>query len=177
MRGTVEGLPTAAPIGLTLPGLYQEDEFTQRFTGGLDDVLAPVLTTLDCLGAYVDPQLAPEDFLPWLAGWVGIAVDPDWPVGTQRALVARAIELFRLRGTAAGLREQVAVFTGGEVEVSDSGGVRWSTEPGGAPTGDGRPWVAVRLTTAETVSPQLLDALVAAAKPAHVVHEVEVRVR
>ena len=69
MRGAVPGLPTPHPIGLALPALYLDDGFTQRFTAGLDEVLAPVLLTLDCLDAYLDLELAPPDFLDWLAGY------------------------------------------------------------------------------------------------------------
>ena len=44
-------------------------------TTGLDQVLAPVFSTLDGLEAYVDPGTAPSDFLDWLASWVGIELD------------------------------------------------------------------------------------------------------
>ena len=43
MRGTVPGLPTPYRMAELLPAVYQEeDPFIQRFTGGLDDVLAPL---------------------------------------------------------------------------------------------------------------------------------------
>ena len=66
-RGLVAGLDAAHPLGWLLPAMYQEDEFAQRFTGALDTVLAPLVTALDNLDAYVDPALAPPDFLEWLA--------------------------------------------------------------------------------------------------------------
>ena len=76
MRGIVPGLASPHPIGGTLPGLYADDSFAQRLCEGLDELLAPVLATLDCLPAYLDPGTAPLDLLEWLAGWVGIAVAP-----------------------------------------------------------------------------------------------------
>jgi phage tail-like protein len=181
MRSTIPGLPTARPLVDLLPGVLQEDEFAQRFTAGLDDVLAPVFATLDSLVAYVDPWLAPEDFLSWLGGWVGVEVDEDLPVEVRRALVARAVEQFRARGTVAGLRAHVSDFFGGRVQVTDSGGVAWSAKPGGAAESlpEAEPRVKVRLTVSDPgqVSKAALQALVAAAKPAHVMHEVEVRGR
>ena len=45
-----------APIGEQLPALYADDDFAQRFTAGLDTVLAPVFSTLDNLPAYLDPR-------------------------------------------------------------------------------------------------------------------------
>ena len=91
------------PIASLLPGIYQDDVFTSQFTGGLDDVLAPVFATLDCLDTYVDPWLAPEDFLEWLAGWVGVVIDEGWPLERSRAFIANIVELYRWRGTIRGL--------------------------------------------------------------------------
>jgi phage tail-like protein len=180
----VPGLPTPYPLVTLLPAVYQEeDPFVARFTGGLDDVLAPVVATLDSLEAYVDPLLAPEDFLAWLAGWVGVTVNANAPVALHRATVARAAELHRLRGTVAGLRTSLELLTGGDVEVAESGGTAYSDRPGTAAPGDPRPWLRVRvMVPADTDwSPDALraavEAAVVAAKPAHVQHVVEVSTR
>ena len=101
MRGLVPSLATPHPLGATLPGLYLDDDFAQRFLSGLDDVVAPIFSTVDNFDSYLDPALAPDDFLEWLAGWVGIALDDSWDEGRRRAIVARATELYRMRGTAA----------------------------------------------------------------------------
>ena len=61
MRGTVPGLASPHPLGETLPALYADDSFAQRLCQGLDEVLAPLLSTLDCLPAYLDPATAPAD--------------------------------------------------------------------------------------------------------------------
>src|SRR5215831_2087780 len=100
MRGTVPGLASPHPLGGTLPGLYADDSFAQRLCQGLDELLAPVLATLDCLPAYLDPATAPPDLLEWLAGWVGMAIDPDVPDARRRQLVADAAQLYAWRGTA-----------------------------------------------------------------------------
>ena len=71
--------------------------------------------TLDNFGAYLDPALTPDDFLDWLGGWVGVALDETWPIERRRAFVAQAADLYRLRGTRAGLAAHVQIFTGGEV--------------------------------------------------------------
>src|SRR5512139_3340989 len=130
MRGMVPGLTTATPVLDLLPAIYQEDSFTERFVGGFDDVLAPILATLDCLVSYFDPHLAPEDFLDWMAGWVGIEMEEGWGIERKRAVVATAVEMYRMRGTVAGLRANLQVLTGGRVEIADSGGVGWSKDPG-----------------------------------------------
>jgi phage tail-like protein len=176
MRGAVAGLANSRPIVELMPAVYQEDEFTGRFTAGLDDVLAPLLATLDCLDAYVDPLLAPLDFLDWLAGWVGIPMHDDIPLDRRRILVANAVRLHRMRGTMTGLRIQVQLLTGGQVELQDNGGVSWSESPGGPLPGEDTPRLAVRVRTPDPdrVPLDVLDEVVNWAKPAHVVHRVEV---
>jgi len=126
VRGVVPGLASPHPLGPTLPGLYQDDPLAQRLVGAFDEVAAPVFASLDGFDAWLDPLVAPEDVLDWLAGWVGVALDQTWPIERRRAFVASAVELFRLRGTATGLAAHVAIFTGGEVEVVESGAAGWS---------------------------------------------------
>src|ERR1700722_1099555 len=176
MRGTVPGLGTPYPIGSLMPAVYQEDPAAMRWTAGLDEVLAPAISTLDCIGAYVDPLLAPDDFIAWLADWFGTVLDENWPVRRRRAAVAQSVVLFRQAGTVAGLRALVELVTDGEVEIADSGGVTWSQRPNTPPPGREEAAGEVRVS-ARPGSPldlKAIDELVAAAKPAHVAHRVEV---
>jgi phage tail-like protein len=159
-----------------LPGLYQEDDFARRLTSGLDDVLAPVFCTLDNLAAYFDPELSPTDFVGWLAGWMGLVLDETWPPERQRALVGQAAELYRWRGTVRGLAAVVAIHTGLQPEILDSGGTEWSPVPSrGLPPHRGHN-VTVRLTVpaGSSVDVNRLDRIVAATKPAHVTHKIEI---
>ena len=176
MRGLIDGLDTPHPLERLLPALFQEDDFAQRLCAALDQVLAPAMSTLDCLDAYLDPALTPADFLDWLAGWVGVMLDQNWPESRRRALVARAGELYRWQGTARGIAEHVALYTGTEPEISDSGGTASSEQPGGPLPGQPTPEVVVRVRVADpaSVDTRHLEAIVATAKPGHVTHRVEV---
>ena len=187
MRGTIEGLQTPHPLAAALPGLYREPEVDQRtggvaaslaerFTAALDEVLAPVFSSVDNLGAYLDPRLAPPDFLEWLARWVGLALDETWPLERRRALVAHAVRLYQRRGTARGLAEHVAIFAGVVPDIEESGGVAWSTTAGSALPGSAEPRLVLRLSPAEAedVDVRRLQRLVDAARPAHVPAQVEV---
>ncbi|WP_327263838.1 phage tail protein [Streptomyces sp. NBC_01232] len=176
-RAAVPGLPSRHPIGEQLPALYADDDFAQRFTAGLDTVLAPVFTTLDNLPSYFDPRLAPAaDFLPWLASWVGAVDDPRWPTGLRREAVARAVELHRLRGTRRGLTEALRLVLGVSAEVSGDGGAVWSRTAGGelpaAPAGE----VLVRVWPqgGEAVDADRVRALVRTLCPVHTVCRVEI---
>ena len=176
MRGYVEGLSSPHPLGFTLPPIYLEDSLAQRLTAGLDDVLAPVFSALDNLDAYFDATVAPRDFMEWLSNWVGMALDETWPEHRQRALISQAGTLYARRGTAAGLVDQVQLYIDGDVEVEETGGCTWSPTPGGTVPGQEVPHLKVRVRVADpgSVNRTRLEAVVAASKPAHIPHEIEV---
>jgi phage tail-like protein len=177
MRGLSPALRSPHPLGPTLPALYQGDEFTQRFLSAFDEALAPVFASLDGLDAYLDPELAPVDFVEWLARWVALVLDENWPPERKRALVARAVELYRLRGTVRGLVEHMALVTGVEPELDEPGAVAASTEPRQPLPGAGGPRKAVvrfKLEGVDALDRPRLEALVEAIRPAHLPIEVEV---
>ncbi len=126
MRGSADDVVSSMPIEDGLPALLRADDFCQRFVGGLDDVLAPVLLTIDNLDAYVDPDVAPMDFVEWLASWFGLQLDPEWDQRRARRTVAALAAINRNRGTLSALRDLAAVLGDGDIEVEDGGGV-WTT--------------------------------------------------
>ena len=100
--------------------------FVRRFTDALDEVLAPVVATLDNLPAYFDPRTAPEHFLDWLAAWVGLELFEKWPPELRRPLVADAVQRHRERGTKLSVQNVVALFAEVDPEhvmIEESGGV------------------------------------------------------
>ena len=82
----------------------------------------------------------------------------------------------RYRGTIEGLTRHVGLLTGGEVTVVDNGAVAASQTPGGDFPGEPAPRVAVRVEVddPDAINEAALDRIVVQAKPAHVVHRVEV---
>ncbi len=175
MRGGLSGLHSPFPLGSSLPGIYQDDGFVQELCAGLDEVFAPLVATLDCLPAYLDPETTPLDVLEWLAGWVGVVLDDVAPE-RRRVVVRRAAELHRWRGTARGVRAAVAAWCGVEPELLESGGSGWSAEAGAPLPGEPAPSLLVRVRVPDpaAVDVRRLEALVAATKPVHVPHRVEV---
>ncbi len=176
MRALVPHLPSPHPIGPALPALLQEDAFAQALVAGLDDVLSPALSSLDNIGAYIDPDIAPDDFLSWLAGWLAIELDDRWPEERRRALVRQATELYRLRGTPLGLRAHLELATGGTVEIVETGGVAWSQQTDTELPGEAEPRMTIRVNVEKLamVDARAVDRLVTASKPAHVVHILEI---
>jgi phage tail-like protein len=178
MRSEVPGLATPYPLAAMVPSFMQEDGFLTRLTAGLDDVLAPAISVLDCLDAYVDPLLAPPDFVTWLAAWVGAPLDENWVEARRRESVLAAATLHRMRGTAEGVRALVSMATGADVEVVEQGHVTFSRTPTD-PAAPDPPWLHVRVLTdqPEAIRLAALEELVSAAKPAHVPHTIEVVAR
>ena len=175
-RGVVPGLATPHPLGPAMPAVFQEDEFAQRFVSGFDEVLAPIFSAMDNQDAYLDPYLAPEDFLEWLSTWVGIELDETWPIDRRRELVAKGVELYRWRGTVKGLADAVAIYAVDAPEIIESGGMVWSTSPATKFPGKTEPEVVVRLRVKDpdAIDQRRLERLVAASTPAHIVAKVEV---
>lgn len=176
MRGAVLGLGTPYPLHTLLPAVLREDDFVTRWTAGLDDVLAPIVSTMDCMAAYLNPTTAPADFLEWLAGWFGVVLDENLPEDRRRASVAGAVRLYQVRGTIAGLRAQLELVSGGQVDIEDSGGVAAARQPNSPLPGDDVPTLVVRvaLPADDPVSERTLQELIVADKPAHVAHRLEV---
>jgi phage tail-like protein len=174
-RGSAPGIAIRHRLGDALPAMFLDDPFIQRFCDGLDEVLAPVPSTLDNFSAILDPQLTPPDFLEWLAGWVGIEIDHTWPIERRRAMVSQAAELYRRRGTAAGLADLVELFIGVRPDIVEGGGAAWSQTPGAAMPGaaDAPLVLRLRMTQPNPAMLSKLDKLVAANKPAHLAHRVE----
>jgi phage tail-like protein len=169
VRGPLPDLATPHPLSRFLPAIYQEPTpFLAAFLVAWDEILAPVLTVLDNLEAYLDPDLAPDDFVPWLTSWVGLDPEDLLPTKARAALRGGAAILGR-RGTAAGLAAEVALAVEGSVQVIDGGGVAWSTTAGGALPGEDRAAVLVRVVGDPPAEAERrrLEALVRRIAPAH----------
>jgi phage tail-like protein len=174
MRGAVDGLGSPFPLGEQLPSVYADDDFAQRFVGGLDDLFAPMLSVLDNIAAYLRPELAPSDFVSWLGGWVGAELSGDESDPDLRAAVSGAAALHRHRGTVHGLAESIRLGFGVTPRIRESGGMSWSARPLGDLPGEPEPRLEVRLTAEQARSVDLarLQALVASVRPAHVPYSI-----
>lgn len=176
MRGRACTLLSPRPLVDTMPAVYRSDPLTQLLCEAFDEELAPVFATLDGITAYLDPGTTPEDMLDWLAAWIGLAFDGHVDVVRKRELILRGAEILPWRGTVKSIQAAVNSVFNQEAEVIESGSVTWSTEPDGEPTGHDVPMLLVRLISdaPDGVDQRRLDAVVAAVKPAHLPHRVEV---
>jgi phage tail-like protein len=101
-----------------LPAIYQEEEssrdFLERFLALYETFFSGLERQIEQVARYFDAEavVARDEFLRWLASWLALAVDKSWDEERLRALVKRAPDLFKKRGTRAGLEELIELFTG-----------------------------------------------------------------
>lgn len=108
-----------------LPAIYQRSDATGR--NYVRDVLwiiqhlfGSIEAMLDSIHLYFDSYETPEQFLPWLAAWSAMILEPDWPLAKKRRLIKKAMELYRLRGTVRGLKLFISLFTGFEPHLAEN---------------------------------------------------------
>lgn len=86
--------------------------------------------TIDALPSLMDPALTPVDggasgapprseFLDYLARWVALTFDENWPLAKRREWLRRIVPLYKRRGTLAGLSEYLAMFVGQQAKVEE----------------------------------------------------------
>jgi phage tail-like protein len=99
--------PRATSIDL-LPAIYRADadaaDFTARFLALFDASIAELDAAIDRAPALLDAGGVPDDVLPWLGSFLGLVFDPAWDPQRRRAILEAVPELYRLRGTPAGLK-------------------------------------------------------------------------
>jgi phage tail-like protein len=124
------GLPKSRPAEWTdlgqQPGLEEiiggavEQGTSERLLDGIERYFDPGPDSPSAPTKIADYNRAPSEFLGWLAGWVALALRDDWTDDHKRKFIAKAVYLYRLRGTKAGVIEFVQTYTGGPpIEISE----------------------------------------------------------
>jgi phage tail-like protein len=126
-RRLVEGLRTPFPLINAVPPMLAEDPFVQRMLPGLDEVLAPVISTIDCFPAYLDPATAPMDMVRYVGSWLFPHIDEEWGEDALRHALATAVSRSGWRGTSRGLEMALVPYEASSVTIEDSGSVTVSS--------------------------------------------------
>ena len=105
-----------------LPAVFSEEptsaDFTDRFLSLFDTTLRSIETEVDKQARFYDPLSTPAernpkagiDFLNWLASWIGVTLDRNWPEIKRRRFLKQSGRLFDLRGTRKGLWRELLLF-------------------------------------------------------------------
>ena len=107
-----------------LPGIYQDaDEenadFLQRFLLITAHLTSGIEENLEFVHEFFDPRITNEKWLPWLASWLAMPLLEGWDEDKRREIIQRTPELYRLRGTAAGLKLALRLFADVKAEIHE----------------------------------------------------------
>jgi len=107
-----------------LPGIYQDaDEenadFLQRFLLISAHLTSGIEENLEFVHELFDPRITNEKWLPWLASWLAMPLLEGWDEERRREIIQRTPELYRLRGTAAGLKLALRLFADVKAEIHE----------------------------------------------------------
>jgi phage tail-like protein len=107
-----------------LPGIYQDaDEenadFLQRFLLITAHLTSGIEENLEFVHELFDPRITNEKWLPWLASWLAMPLLEGWDEEKRREIIQRTPELYRLRGTAAGLKLALRLFADVKAEIHE----------------------------------------------------------
>jgi phage tail-like protein len=104
-----------------LPKTYSRDEqvadFLVRYLAMVEGELGDWEARSITRRTLVEAQSAPEEILPWLAGFLGLVLDERWSALVRRKLIAQAAWLFRFRGTVPGLLRFLEICTQGPAVI------------------------------------------------------------
>jgi phage tail-like protein len=150
-----------------LPAVYKQPEesrdFLNRFLSVLDHLRGATEATVERFSFYLGPRSTAESFLGWLAGWVGMTLENQWPVWKRRKLLEQSPLLYRDRGKPAGLARHLEIYLGRAPAILELFRLRRWAFTGSAKLGDATLFgktVAARLQLGEnsTIGDfQLLD--------------------
>jgi phage tail-like protein len=166
-------LPTRDQISRyinNLPVIFHDNDFLRRYLLIFESIWEPLEHRQDHIDMYLSPRTSPAEFLPWIAGWIGISLAEHWPEGRRRQLLSEGVDLYRWRGTRYGMARMIEVCTGLTPEITDL-----------ATGGSGRPpqpfvfRVVITIPPDSGVDPAFVEELIRTHKPAHAGYILELR--
>lgn len=97
--------------------------FLERFLALFENKLTQMETAYESVCRLLNPELADEEWLHYVAAWSGLVFDPSWPIEGRRQLVLEAADLYKRRGTLGGMQRFVEIYTGRRPQLLE--GFQW----------------------------------------------------
>jgi phage tail-like protein len=102
-----------------LPAIYGDDAFMGRFLLIFEALYARDEWIVDNIDLYLDPKMAPPEWLRWLASWVDIFVPATLPEDRQRAITKELPVLFMGRGSKGSLARHLELAFGIKPDIDE----------------------------------------------------------
>jgi len=115
--------PTSSYLNF-LPAIFRQDDFLGYFLLAFEASLSQTGQVMAGIDHYFRPYnenpdlQTPQEFIPWLAGWVALTLRDDWDEKTKRQFIQEIVPLYRLRGTKAGLHKMLELYVGKNVPLA-----------------------------------------------------------
>lgn len=114
-----------------LPQLFQEstsgeNHFLHEFMWIFQQLNDSISSTIDRVPQLFQPLETPPRFLHWLASWIALGLEADWPVEKKRKWLRHAPALYSIRGTKAALEALLEMYVGVKPEILEN---QWPFEP------------------------------------------------
>lgn len=171
-RRLVPGLRSPFPMINYTSSMLIEDPIAQKICASLDEVLAPIISSLDCYDSYLDVFIAPMDFVKYMCTWILVSPEIGWEEHTVRKSLAHALQFYSARGTSRGIKDFLTTVFELDVTIEESGSVTTSQTSTDASTWTipPTPSVAITVTTRDNspVDMGMVGLVLEAAVPAHV---------
>ena len=114
------------PLLSHLPGIYHSSQDLDELLAGIETVFfGPDSRALEQqiagIATYFDAAETPDEFLPWLAGWVALSHMDGLSLAQQHQLLAEIVPLYAKRGTKTYLARLLELFNpdGAEIVIQD----------------------------------------------------------
>ena len=102
-----------------LPALYHDNKFIARLLLIFEAGFVPYEWIIDHFDLYLDPKMAPSEFLQWFGTWVDILVPANIPEERQHAIAQELGTLFKARGTRHSLSRHLELIFGKAPEITE----------------------------------------------------------
>lgn len=94
-----------------LPAVYQQQpdsmQAVENFLANPEGIFTTIEGMIAQAQFLLDARTTPGEAVDWLAGWLGLALEPAWSDYQRRLLIAQAPYFFQRRGTLPGLMQAI----------------------------------------------------------------------
>jgi phage tail-like protein len=115
-----------------LPAVYSRRDdndpsgalFLERFLALFEGRLTQIESRYELIAYALNPFVADDAWLAFVAGWFDLVFDPSWPRARRANLLSQIFELYRIRGTPEGIVRFVEAYTGHRPQLIEGFQVR-----------------------------------------------------